>query len=82
MDTVHRTGVDGFLENGLGIAVLVKYPRAPIVRFDVECVRGHVGAVLATDTGRLVHIDAPLSQSAPQFRLETGAVFSLRQKTA
>jgi hypothetical protein len=74
VNTVYRTSIDRLLDNGFCVSVLIENPRAAIIGFDIKSVRGHMGAVLTTNAGHLVHINPFLTPGPPQFWLKARTV--------
>ena len=55
VDAVHWAGFDRFLDAIRGIAILTNCSGASEMWLNGKGVRGHMGAVTATNTGRFIH---------------------------
>ncbi len=73
LDAVHRTGVNCFLDQLGGIAILAERPGAAPVGLNHEGVGGHMGAVAAANTDSLINPDGLLAQAPAQEGLHASA---------
>jgi hypothetical protein len=64
VDTVYGAGINGFLDDVFGVAILAVNARSAIVWLDVEGVAGYMGTVFATNAGNFVYVNPPLPQLA------------------
>ena len=69
VDAIDGTGIDRFLDPLSAVAVLANGAGAAPVFFHQKGVGGHMGAVAAADTDRLIHPNRFLPQCTTEHRL-------------
>ena len=66
VNTVHRAGIDRFLNPLRAVAVLTNGPGTSQIRLHHKSVTGDMGAVTAADTNGFIHPDGSITQGSPE----------------